>query len=189
MKSFLRIVSLIAIVSAFTACPPASKQPLSSSQNSKPDSQFKGVWANAKQSDYVYFHRAGSQTEALVFSSDKKGIKASNAYQFFPTKIGDQSYLNIRTLDLGSHQPGDDYIFARYEFEKGTLKIWTMNEKMVRAAVKSGKLKGTINAKNHYTTLTDSSANLVQFIRKSDPKKLFSEEFGVFRKMAVIRSQ
>ena len=190
MKHFPEIAALLLVICAFTACPPTSKNPLAVAKNSVRDARLDGMWVNADQTRYVYFLRAADlQTEALIFGDTSDG----SAYTFSTTRIGEQSYIDVRSINiLKHHKPDSDYFFARYEFTKnGELRIWKMNEDLVKAAVQSGRLKGKIvKSKNsqktnldEIVTLSDSTENLARFVRESDPGKLFDQKFGFFHKL------
>ena len=107
-----------------------------------------------------------------------------NSYDFFPSMLGKDTFLNLLVLDKSHGTSVKTYTFYRYEISQcSILHFWYMSEKPVIKAINAGKLKGIISGGKPKTALIqDSSENIQAFILRSNPHRLFKEDGGVLYK-------
>jgi len=109
-------------------------------------------------------------------------------FSMFPSRIGGESYLNVRLVLRNGEDAGDDeksYALVRYRISKdGVFTVWRMSEKKVIEDIEGGKLKGEVKKGRwvNEVKITASTDQLAQYVRNSDPKRLFGELIGSFRK-------
>lgn len=192
MKFAAAMLLAAAAVLGLAGCLPTSTNPLSSPTDAIADNRLDGVWYGKSGEDTVFLHfvpdEQGMTDIAEVDHEQGKGAH-STIYTMFPTVIDGQHYMNIREKKANGTS---DYYFARYTLsDTGTLTLWLMGEKAVTKAIKADKLAGKVKASGEGAaqttdvTITASSEALVAFVRKSDPATLFSEKFGVFKKVTL----
>lgn len=191
-RSRVLVGAVMAVAVFVVSCgPPLSKNPLSDPKTAVADGRLKGLWVGTTgnaDATLQLFPKAGAFFDLVLAGDDGDKGAAVVAFEGFPSQIGGKSYLNIRakkfTGDYGeSSEVSDEYIFARYEFAKdGSLTIWAMEDDLVEADVKAGKLEGTIVSGE--IRLTASSETLAEYVKNADPAKLF-HEIGTFRRVPV----
>jgi hypothetical protein len=171
----------------------SSIHPLSPLAGSKPDVRLLGEWKYDKPGDtnpsdsgiaYVTVKGHGLHFHFVptVVKGDKNPDKPTS-YDGFTTLIDSNSFLNIK-VPLESKE-GDVYQFYRYSVDAdGGVKVWNISHDEVSDAIRSKILKSDIPDSNPNKqadiTLTDSSDNLMKFIKSSDVKKLFPDVFAEF---------
>lgn len=167
-------------------CIPESKNPLCAPEDSILDTRLSGVWRADSDGDKIYLHFGKDGKEramgAIEVDHEKDGTVHANSYTVFTTRIEGVNYLNIRAA-TGENRP---YFFARYGIDStDTLNIWLMSEEPVINAIKADKLKGTVSGEksSREIKVTDTTANLVRFVRKSDRMVLFAQKFGTFHRV------
>jgi len=111
---------------------------------------------------------------------------------FFVTTIGDESYMNMRSVGADSKTT---YSLFHYTITPDqTLHMWGLSQDEMAAAVRAGKLKGTVQERGASgkppqtdvdVHLTDSSERLANFISRHDPEDIFDEELGPWTKVAT----
>lgn len=193
IKRFLGFSSALALTLLLTSCDPESVNPLGSPEPSAADSRLEGNWRDLKEPQKSLIF-TGKQIPWLhVLSADLARDSADDAeYNVYPTVIGKAHILNIQRLSKDDNGEAKRFYFFRYEIASDdTLSLWGMNEQLVIKAIEGGKLKGSIEKKssdtNRDVTLTDSTANLVKFIEKSGPEKVFSQESSKYRKAPPLK--
>jgi hypothetical protein len=176
-----------------------SENPLGSPESAQIDQRLLGYWI-AKNGDIIYFSAKDAHwmlavtTPKASESPDPSTAKNNNPESdlFFVTTIGDETYLSMRSASGDSKIK---YSFYRYTITpEQTLQMWGMSQDEMAAAVRAGKLKGTVQ--DNGTTgkpprtdldvhLTDSSEHLVKFISRHDPTEIFNEEMDPLTKVAT----
>lgn len=152
-----------------------------------------GTWRAVIRGNAYFFHvGAGNLLGKLNWMElvlVKPGKKRPDFYMRhfigFPTVIGDDTYFNIGYTpklipQLRGAKPEqittsvDRYDIFLYRLSGDNLDIFAPDQKLVRAAIKAGKIKGS-NAK-----IEDTRENIIKFI-KSSGKKLFPRKFQYTR--------
>lgn len=170
-----------------------SSRPLSDPLKAKIDQRIIGTWRTVIRGQTYYFHiGAGNilgklnwMEVALVKTGKKKPDFYMRHFVGFPTAIGDDNYFNVGYFSklipqLRGAKPEevvasvDRYDIFYYKLTGDTLDISAPDQKLIRAAIKEGKIKGS-DAK-----VDDTRENLIQFI-KSSGRKLFPRAFRYTR--------
>jgi len=186
----LPLLFTLALLLNLTGCLPDSLNPLSTPENATADPRLAGVWYGKSGEDEVFLHFVpGQKAEMQVVEVDheKKGLAHTTLYTVFPTVLGEQHYLNIR------EEKGEPYFLAHYQLTgNGALTIWLMSENSTAKAIKKGKIKGKVVEKSsgdhtpqRDITITDTTANLAAFVKKSSPDLLFDQKFATFKKVTL----
>ena len=195
----------------FAGCLPESINPLSTPATSAIDQRFEGVYQEVDKdkdakdgSAYWHFHYRGASDgakgvrrsttwlEIVGIGHEPKGGLEITRYKALSTKIAGQDYLSFIALSEDGKKSDATYSFARYEVSwRGDLRVWVASESAFIDAVKAGKLRGKVTGGSlgQSVTLTDTTANLAAFIAAGDPRKLFSEEPMVFRRISSANAR
>ncbi|MEO6053267.1 MAG: hypothetical protein ABIP97_04575 [Chthoniobacterales bacterium] len=179
MKITRNLLFTLLIMGVLSGCYTESKNPLSPSEGAIADLRLIGKW-KTKDGDLLIItatHKGAWMHLEEVPS--KKGGTTPAFYDFYPTAIGSQRFLNIRMTEYDAkNRPKKrrGYIFAHYEVsKKGTLSFCTMSDEEMAKVVKTGKLKGHVE-KGQYLTdvfINDSTENLVTFLKTTNLKTIF----------------
>jgi len=178
-----------AVCLLLTSCGVTSENPLGSPKSAQIDQRLLGDWV-AQNGDIVHFSAKDSHWMLAVTTPKSSGLsdsapgnKKPEPNLFFVTTIGDDTYLNMRSVGEGSQT---SYTLYRYTIAPDqTLHMWGMSQDEMAAAVRAGKLKGTVREQG--TTghpphtdvdvyLTDSTEHLVKYILRHDPTDIFDAE-------------
>jgi len=187
VKSALKFALGAALCLLLTSCIVTSENPLGSPESAQIDQRLLGDWV-AQNGDIVHFSAKDAHWMVSVTTPKMPDNSAANNKPepslFFVTTIGDDTYLNMRSLGEGSKKAS--YTLYRYTITSDqTLHMWAMSQDEMAAAVRSGKLKGTVReqgtaGKPPHTDvdvyLTDSTEHLVKFILRHDPTDIFDAE-------------
>jgi hypothetical protein len=188
IKTILSLLLLTVI-----SCCPISQQPLSDLNKATYDKRLEGVWRiTSKDGAGALIHigrMKDNLTKVITVENNPNGDLKSAEYAMFPTVIDNMQYMNIFFDDVSKGIPKEikGYYFARYDLKDNkTLLFYSITPKVAEDAIKSGRLKGIIKYKAapgngakktdnspYCVTITDTSENIIKFIRESDPKVLF----------------
>jgi hypothetical protein len=156
-----------------------SKRPLSDPRRAKIDGRTAGTWRATIQNKQYYLHagtgnivgKSNWMELVLVNSGEKPSFYLHHAIGFAST-IGGQSFFNVANLSvlvsqLRGSKPEeltssvDRYDILKYDVTEDHLDVWPADQKVIRAAIAAGKIKGT------GATINDTPENLVRFIKSS----------------------
>jgi hypothetical protein len=160
-----------------------SKRPLSDPGKAKIDERATGTW-RATIDNKQYFLHAGTGNIVgksnwvelvLVNAGDEKPTFYLHHKIGFISTIGNQRFFNVANLSvLVSQLHGtktedltravDRYDILKYELNGDHLDVWPAEQDVVRAAIESGKIKGT------GATIDDTPANILRFIESAGAK-------------------
>lgn len=176
MKNYLLLTLAAALCLTLAACVPNSQCPLSNPGDSHFDPKLIGDWLDKKdQETYRITAKDGSWMHVDVL---KNGTQ-TDSYNFYSTTIGKNTFANVIFTNKDNPAlPPTGYTFIRYSTsEAGTLKMWSLSSDATAAAVRAGKLNGSVSAdKDKDVYLTDDPATLVKFFQKANLDKLFTNE-------------
>jgi hypothetical protein len=204
----IEVVLAVGSLLLLTGCFPESKCPLSSPAKSRIDGRLEGVYAqrstDKKEKDpgYWHFHYRGAPAadnshtprttpwlELMGVEPRDDGGLQTTRYEALATTIAGRDYLSfVEVSEVSAAMTGREapFRFARYEVNwRGDVRLWLADTKAFAAAIKSGKLRGTV-VKGKFTDtvkITDSTERLAGFIAASDPKVLFSGDALVLRRV------
>ena len=189
MKPYLNWVLSAAPCLLLTSCVIDSENPLGSPKSAQIDQRLLGDWI-AQNGDIVHFSAKDAHWMVAVTTPKSSGSSDSSTLNqkpepnlLFVTTIGDDSYLNMRSVGEGSKVT---YSLFRYTITPDqTLHMWGLSQDQMAAAVRARRLKGTVHEQgttghpSHSDVdvhLTDSSEHLVKYISRHDPTDIFDAE-------------
>ncbi len=200
------ILFLLVSITGYSCTPVTSLNPLSDPNNVIFDERLKGVWHYHTEDDSdVYLHIGKAKdNKTLMMSIEhlKDGMLSTSSSVMFPTKIKNNNYMSVEFKENTDDIPKDHlgYYFAKYIISNnGKLVISFMDTRKIIEAIEAGKLKGKITYREIHAPdkkdqksrtvdsakLTDSSENIIEFIRKTDDSILFPDtEKHEFEKLA-----
>ena len=194
---------LAGAVLLLAGCLPESKNPLSTPATSTIDARLEGIYRQdrEKSSDDLegwHFHYRGVPTaggsrvtpslEVLDVTHMKNGGLRGNAYHALTTHLGGHDYISFVELGTsGKKGKAAPYSFARYEVDwAGNLRVWLASPQALEAAIKAGKLHGTVvpHKFGDDIFIADSTEGLAAFVAASDPAILFGGKPLVLHRIA-----
>jgi hypothetical protein len=189
MKAPLVLGLGTALCLLLTSCVVTSDNPLSPPDTARVDQALVGNWFGKKDQDTFHFSVTNAPWMHVVITH-KQADQKPDEYDFFPTVIGKNTFLNV--VLVGKDDNGHTnkaYVFVRYTIDRNrVLQMWRMSQDAAAAAVRAGKLKGTVHQdKNPMmvgdpphpdvdVTLQDTSANMVKYIQDANLTALFSDK-------------
>lgn len=211
MHKITYMLLLLFSVFGYSCTPVTSINPLSDPANVTFDERLKGVWHYHTEDDSdVYLHIGkASDNKTLMLSIEhmKNGTLSTSRSIMFPAKIDNNNYMSVQFNENTDDIPKDHlgYYFAKYIIsDNGRLIISFMDTGKFIEAIEAGKLKGQIkyreiqapdnkdqeNRSVDSAKLTDSSENIIEFIRKTDDSILFPvTEKHEFKKLAEEKTR
>jgi len=192
MKKTFSLALGLAFCLLLASCTTDSVNPLSSPDTAQPDQRLLGDWRGKKNPDKITFRFSMAKQPHWMHVEmipDKAGEK-TDAYDLFPTVIGDNTFLNVLTTgnDEQGH-PRKSYTFVRYAVSSDhTLQMWMISQDQAAAAVRAGKIQGVVHENKHAitpgqpahadvdVTFQDSSENLFKCVQNSDVDVLFNDK-------------
>jgi hypothetical protein len=177
VKTPLLLTLAATLCLALSSCVPTSESPLSPAESAQPDSKLIGDWLDKKDQETYHITTKGGPWMHVDVLKDGANTES---YDFYPTAIGKNTFANVVVTKPDGHISSHKaYTFIRYSLsENRVLKMWSMSSEFIFGAVKSGKLQGSTLSqdKDPDVVLSDSSDNLVKFIKSADLDKLFTNE-------------
>jgi len=186
MKNFLPIALGSILCLLLTSCVTTSEYPLSSPGTAQPDLKLVGTWHEKGDNDETYEFTV--KDAHWMHIENRKEDKPPESYDMFVTVIDGNRFLNVRHVgnDEQGHPFKKEFFILRYEVTDHVLSTWMLDQDKAAAAVRSGKLKGTIHQNQSMVGnpprpdvdvfLQDSGENMVKFIHENGPKALLSDK-------------
>lgn len=169
-----------------------SRRPLSDPQKAKIEDRAVGTWRATINTNQYYLHagtgnivgKSDWMELVLVHPGEKPSFYVHHKIGFVSV-IGGQNYFNVANLSvlptqLRGSKPAElaaaveRYDILKYEVNGDTMTVWAADQKVVKAAIEAGKIKGT------GATIEDSTENLTRFI-ESSPPTLWGNKFTYTR--------
>jgi len=185
----MKIWRLLALVlAAFVLCgclPVTSKNPVGSTISQGADKALYGTWVGRNPDDknakdgFVHFMAAkdGSMSVAMVMAEGGSD-DGWTIFRLSTAKLNQNHYLNaVLTFDKDEAASGKlkgATIPVLYTLKDGVLTLYLLDEDKAKAAIKAGKIKGTIEpGDSGDAVITDEPAELDAFFAKPDAAALF----------------
>ena len=174
-------MSLLILTLFLTSCSEESLNPLASPKEGWVDRRLIGSW----QRDDSHFTIAVASPHSMTMSfpdSDTKNKQHSTIC--FSTIIGKETFLNYLDITTDKHgKPVKRWEIFRYSISNGrTLTLWDID--LPKSAVENGQIKTEKDPIDpSRVILSDTTPNLVRFIRNSDIEKLFPGEGGTYSRV------
>ncbi|MDP6707392.1 MAG: hypothetical protein QF893_13695 [Alphaproteobacteria bacterium] len=194
MSRLGRAVMAAAVALLLAACVPVSNQPLSDPATARLTPELAGVWTARIENEQAGLHILfrDERLAELLLTAERRGNEGPRgewmAFTFFPSRIGGHDYVNLRYVtQSGANQaePPEGYLFAHYRLSPdGSLDVWTMSAGGAKQAIQSG-LAGEIKKGKWVDEVrfAATTAELAAYLASHDPKTLFAEHMGTFRRL------
>lgn len=195
MIAIVRIAVLLCAV-LLAACYPTTREPIGSTGAMTADARLVGGWKaiNEEAKDeptFLFFlRRDADKLECLLVTADKGDKKGEwMSFEALTGKAGAHAFLNGRTLLDDGKKPADantDWTPVHYRFDAdGTLRLFTLDEKAIGAAIKKGEIKGEIKegSLGDEVRITAEAKAVDAFFAGRDPKTVFKQTLGVYRRL------
>jgi hypothetical protein len=155
-----------------------SKNPLSDPLKSKADERLAGVWRDRSSAETIQVGHVGVKFPKGVMRISGiikfEGKERPAQCLAFPTAIGNKTYLNvvlgetqIQLLDKEGWKADmvTSYMLLKYQLDGDKLVVFFMDAGAKVKAIKTGKIKGTVE--NNSATFTDTTENLAKFVAEA----------------------
>jgi hypothetical protein len=198
MRTPLCLALGAALCLLLTSCVVTSDNPLSSPDTARADQRLVGDWLGKQDQETFHFTMKKGSWMHVVITQKETGTgnrpsminRKPEEYDFFPTVIGGNTFLNVVLVGQDDQgPPSKAFVFVRYTISgNGMLQMWRMSQDLAAAAVRAGKLRGTVHQDKSPmmvgepphpdmdVALQDTSANIVKFIQNSNVDTLFSDK-------------
>jgi len=194
---FARLSAVIALALLAAAClPVTTTSPVGTTTGLAADPALTGLWKGHgdKPSDTIYaffFPQSGATTSAVLLRpAAKDGAKDGGwgHYTFETTTLGPYKFMNAHELSSDGKPSDEDA--AKKSFPllyrvngDGALVIYLVDEKRARAAIKAGKIQGTVDPTDYGdVVITASGADLDAFLQTPDGRALFVKPLAILKK-------
>ena len=187
--------ALLAVLALSACYPPTTSHPVGTTVETKSDPALVGLWKGTpedKTARGIYIHFLpmldGTISAILVQSGNEPDgdwyyVKLTTA------RLGANRFLNARMLIGDGTAEASDLakgtVPLLYRFDaKGRLLIFSMDEDATKAAILSGKIKGTVEkGQMGDAVITADPKALDKFLQSPAGLKLFSKPMFVLTKM------
>ena len=191
MTLLVRVAALAAAV-LLAGCYPTSVHPIGSTAPSI-DARLTGAWKALPKDKkdnptYVFFLQRKEGTEAVMVGAPDKSDDGGGWITFSVTtvKLGGNTFMSGRTLlDDGKASKDPDYTPVFYRVEGQMLRLYVLGTDAIEAAINKGEIKGEIKKSSYGddVRITADAKAVDAFFASHDPKKLFTEELGTYRRL------
>jgi hypothetical protein len=192
----IKIVCALLAVLALSACyPPTTSHPVGTTVGLKNDPALVGLWKSVppdKTARGVYIHFLPLLTGSISAILVETGDQPDGDWYYVTltsTKLGANRFVNARMLIGDGTTEASDLakgtVPTLYRFNaKGQLLLFMMDEDAVKAAILSGKIKGTVEkGQMGDAVITADPKALDAFLQTPAGLKLFSKPMFVLNKM------
>ena len=192
------LVRVAALAAAFVlaGCYPTIVHPIGSSAPSTADARLIGAWQslpkgkegkNMDNRTFVFFLQRKTGMEAVMVGAPEKGDDGGwMTFGVTTAKLGGNDFMSGRTmLDDGKEGKDPNYTPVYYRIKGNMLRVYVLGSDAIEAAIKKGEIKGDVH-KNSYSddvNITADTKAVDAFFASHDPKKLFTEELGTYRRL------
>ena len=181
------LVPAVLLLLSLAGCKVDSVNPITPVESTQPDTALYGVWRYKAKGDLTYVHigpefslaasdaaaAANKRTKIILIDYKPNGI-TDESYVAYASRIGKDRYLNVVQEEEGKTV---GYIFVRYAvIDHNTLRFSTIDEDALKAAIGSGRIKGTTRGDGltSETAITAESGEIESYLRR-DGGKLFAK--------------
>lgn len=193
--NILRSALAATVLLALAACyPPTSSHPVGSTSGLKLDPALTGLW-KADPPDPgergAYFHflpKLDGTLSIIIVQSGQEPDADWNLIASTTGTAGANRYINARLLSSDGKPeegspPGTIPVLYRFD-AKGRLLLYLMNEDRTKAAIKAGKIKGTVGeGDTGDAVITEDAATLDKFMASPAAIELFVKPFFTLHRM------
>lgn len=190
---FLRLAAVLCTALIATAClPVTTTTPVGSTVGFKPDPALVGLWKGHGQTItqttyFSFFPRDDGTITVLGQTPDGKDT-GWGVYTVQTATLGQYRFMNAREVSSDG-KPADDTESKKafpllYRINgDGALVIYLLDEKKTAAAIKAGKIAGTIEpGADGDIVLTAAAADLDAFFQTPDGRALFVKPLVILKR-------
>ena len=170
-----RLVLLCACLAgaALGGCKVDTVHPIVPVAESRGDADLHGVWRHREQDEVTYLHigaqfAIGEASEGqplrIVIVDHKPSGVSEESYVAYAARVGGQRYLCV-VQEANGRREG--YLLVRYRLaDRQSLRVATVNGEALRAAIRAGKIQGTVRGEGLAadTTITAEPAAIAAFL-------------------------
>ncbi len=195
MKTF-RVLVAIAAVFAATAClPVATKSPIGTTQGFMVDPSLLGTWKGAtggeKAESWFHFLPGRENTVMAIVVSPPNDTDQGGwgAFALQTVKLGANWFMNAQEVsdngNVATDKTAQNTTPLLYKIgDDGKLTLYMLDEKATAAAIKAGKIAGTVEpGKDGDVTITAEPDDLDAFFQTPEGVGLFTNKFAVLRRV------
>lgn len=191
MNHKLFVFLFLACCVAFASCVPESDNPLSDAKTASLDARLYGLWSTTHSDGGTQYLHIGPlpaadntsgggwmQCWSVTHNAQNREVAKPYEARFYRTEIGDAIYANVLNPD-GQAAGRGAYWFYKYRVNGNQLETWLMSLQQTAKAIDAGHIKGVVERDGDQITkvrLTDTTENLVDWLRNTDANLLFPDE-------------
>jgi hypothetical protein len=162
LKSFYRACLTVACALLLQACEVSFTNPLSQSLYTAPDVRLLGKWVGRDDAGNAGDVRVARTPHGEMIVSFERA-DPNFVFKVDTLKIDGSSYMALTGFDGGRWR---GYLLAKYVIRRGRIKVWLVDEKKVRQAIREGILKGRAgNASYEDSTVTDTPQKILSYLK------------------------
>jgi hypothetical protein len=190
----LSATAALATTLVLSACyPPVTSHPVGTTVGAKVDPAVVGVWRAPGDKEHrpTYLHilpRLDGPMAVIMVEGGPQPDGDWNEIAVTTARFGAYGFMNVRLISANG-KPVDDQpggtIPVLYRFDaKGDLMLCLPDEDATKAAIKAGKIKGTVtdNGKGDATITADGAA-LDRFLTSRAGQALYNKPFSIFTRV------
>lgn len=188
----LRLTLAVAAAISLSACV-SVKQPIGSSVGYVNDPALEGLWIGkpSEERSIGYYHVIlndnNTMTVVGIAPRQDKDKASWGTLELTTVVLGTNRYMNAReTSEDGTPKPtgeGDEFYPLYYRIAGDTLSIFAFDTTKVEAAIKAGRIEGTISKSQYGDTvaITADGPHLDRSLSASDAPNMFAPVFELHR--------
>ncbi|HEX8922320.1 MAG TPA: hypothetical protein VF766_12670 [Pyrinomonadaceae bacterium] len=163
----------------FSACDVTFINPLPDSLKVERDERLSGKWTTRDEEGHLGYAEFVSRGES-EFDVHFEAGDPNVVFRVSSAKIDGSTFMIIKTTDAAKKE---GYFLAKYVIKGDKLKVWLLDEKKVRQAVRDGRLKGEIGKETYAgVTITDSAEKILAYLKTAGDDAF--KVFAAFEKVA-----
>ena len=192
----VRIFAALALALAASAClPVASKSPIGSTQGFVIDPSLIGTWKGTANGGKVasWFHflpgRDNTVMAVVITPASEDDSGGWGAFALQTVKLGSNYFMNAQEVSDNGNVAGDKTAQnptpLLYKIgDDGKLTLYMLDEKATAAAIKAGKIAGTVEPGDYGdVTITADPDALDAFFQTPEGVALFTQQFAVLTRV------
>ncbi len=189
-KNYIKgLVAGLVLVLVLGACVPEAVHPLADIEDAKADPRLTGAWFAHIDGEDVHAHfvpQSDGWTAIVTVSYRKSGDSGEwIVFRMVPARIGNADYMSVQFVAQdGEPEKQKTYFPVRYRLSAdGVLIVSRMSDETAMAAIEAG-LPGSVKKGKwiNTTVVTATTAQWAEFLKDSNPDRLFPVEIGGFRR-------
>lgn len=195
MKAIRIVFVLIAALATAACLPVATKTPIGSTQGFVMDPSLIGTWKGTANAEKVqsWFHflpgRENTIMAVVVTPASDNDSGGYGAFALQTVKLGNNWFMNAQEVsdngNVANDKTAQNTTPLRYTIsDDGKLTLYMLDEKATAAAIKAGKIAGTVEpGEDGDVTITAEPDDLDAFFQTPEGVALFSKQFAVLTRV------